>query len=695
MILVEQDQQGANTTHSNSRFPRSGVLLLLSNAIHSLVPTTLTSQAEALLDSHRIEDAVDLADQQHRKVYGNITVDHDQAEELRYVYQRIGFQCFSETLFEDAGKNLFKGDLDPRLLIKYYPELRGSLFTTADSIDVFAGVADRMPTAGSVDEIIRNYSPHLAPNTKSAPPTAELRKILGMAAQEMLEAFLKKWRTRRQVEADQPGFKARWESSYSAVDTVLAKLLAQFEKTADLYSLVQEPNAIIIFEVEPVFKKTGQYNALCLLYKQTGNHEKLLDVWSKVIDGEWTDEDIEHPLEDMFNLLMEKKDRVLSQRWGLWLTKRDPERGLKLLTARQAGKGRPKSENDEALLAQIEETSPAAATQFLEHLVLQKRTSAGDLHTRYALACVHQLLEILQDEAVVKLWRAKTASYTSSRTELSVSFLSYFASTTPDSDSKRVRIKTALFLQASHLYDIKSVYDLLIPYKKVLIFEMAILDGKLGKHRDAISSLVHELHDSTSAEAYCTSGGGVVPPKLALSILEATPGLESHRTLWSNADTKGGAVDDELKRSLAKVLLEVYMSDRALGADRAARLLDSQSRNLDVADVVTIVPPDWSLTVMSTFLARSFRALLHERHQNHIMKSINAGQNLRVKEESWPILRDEGMVVEEAADDEEPTDDSENEKFDEKEVLRLQDEAHIHHIKHQEAWSQDETLDIR
>lgn len=77
MILVGQDHQ-PGTAHSNARFPRSGVLFLAGNALQSLVPSTLTSQAEALLDGHKIEDAIDLADQQHRKVYGNITVDEDQ-----------------------------------------------------------------------------------------------------------------------------------------------------------------------------------------------------------------------------------------------------------------------------------------------------------------------------------------------------------------------------------------------------------------------------------------------------------------------------------------------------------------------------------------------------------------------------------------------------------------------------------------
>lgn len=63
--------------HLTSTFPKSGILLL-GNSVQSLVPSTLISQAESLLDSHRIEEAVDLADQQRRKLQGNVTVDEDE-----------------------------------------------------------------------------------------------------------------------------------------------------------------------------------------------------------------------------------------------------------------------------------------------------------------------------------------------------------------------------------------------------------------------------------------------------------------------------------------------------------------------------------------------------------------------------------------------------------------------------------------
>jgi hypothetical protein len=161
-------------------FPRSSVLVLGSNSIESLLPSTLISQVDGLLKSHRIEDAINLADQQRTKLQGKAgaaAADEEevsrrvclmmaywkrcghvlQTDELRYVYQRIGFQCLSETLFEDAGQNLFAGDLDPRVLVSYFPELRGSLFSSTSTIDLFAGVVEHMPLDSSVDDISKFF----------------------------------------------------------------------------------------------------------------------------------------------------------------------------------------------------------------------------------------------------------------------------------------------------------------------------------------------------------------------------------------------------------------------------------------------------------------------------------------------------------------------------------------------------------
>ena len=110
---------------------------------------------------------------------------------------------------------------------------------------------------------------------------------------------------------------------------------------------------------------------------------------------------------------------------------------------------------------------------------------------------MNQLLACLGDESTSKLWRAKgaisayvcgawlkvlfsiAASYPTSKTD--APYFSYFASTTPDSDSKRTRLRTVLFLQGSKLYDPERIRARLESHeqKKVLCLELAVLLGKV------------------------------------------------------------------------------------------------------------------------------------------------------------------------------------------------------------------------
>jgi hypothetical protein len=113
-------------------------------------------------------------------------------------------------------------------------------------------------------------------------------------------------------------------------------------------------------------------------------------------EGEWSNHDIQDPLSSMFTFLAEKRDRKLTQHWGIWLTKRDPERALQvqsslselmcqltayqnytyqqLLTSRDTTKRRDKPEDDLLTLQQVTDANAVAGIQFLEHLVLQKRS---------------------------------------------------------------------------------------------------------------------------------------------------------------------------------------------------------------------------------------------------------------------------------------------------------------------------------
>ncbi|KIK62992.1 hypothetical protein GYMLUDRAFT_163867 [Collybiopsis luxurians FD-317 M1] len=711
----------------------SRLLLLGRQSVRSLVPTTFLSQVESLLESHRLEHAADLADQEaRRQLYGGVPVDQAEKEQLQYIYQRIGFQYFKETIFENAGKHLFDGELDPRVLVSFFPDLRGDLYGENDTVNMYSGVAEHMPTESSVEELIaanlvRNYSPHLSPNTREAPSTSELRKILFTAAEDMLEAFLRKWRTRRVLENQNKsggggGAGSSRSEEYAVVDTILVKLFAKSEKTQDLYVLLSEAHNVIISEVEPVLIKNGQYNALCLLYKQAGDllykqaevDEKLLDIWAKLIDGIWVDEDIPNPTADLVAHLTQLNERPdkspaqmqLTQKWALWLMheSRDPEQGLKLLVSsrgptRATGKRRQTHQNnksiedmemDQDLLSRIKEANPVAAVQYLEYMILQRGNKAREIHMEYASTCIDEVLGYLKnEEAVERLWRAKAASYSSSSSSATSSqssipsapppFASYFASTTPDSPSKRARLKSLLFLQTSALYDASVIKERILDFhvdgkaakagqKPILSLELAILESKLGNHRTVLECLVDDVRDGASAEAYCTgrNGGGnggreVIPARLRRSIAENTDGLSAWK---DNAITAGrpGKGDDDAgptNAELLKILLEVYMkigggeATKEAGIveqQQVARLLNSQGIHLDVEDVIQTLPPSWPLHLVSSFISRSFRRTLHTSHETQILKMLALSENWDIKERTWPILRDEGCVIEEGVE---------------------------------------------
>jgi hypothetical protein len=110
---------------------------------------------------------------------------------------------------------------------------------------------------------------------------------------------------------------------------------------------------------------------------------------------------------------------------------------------------------------------------------------------------------------------------------------------------------------------------------------------QLGNHRSALSILVHDLRDATSAEAYCALSGDVVPGKIAQAIgdkyglqlwsstlfsLPTSAAMSRTTSTATIATSKGNTsavlmgrqksgVDESVKKGLLKVLLEVYMND--------------------------------------------------------------------------------------------------------------------------------------
>ncbi|KIJ36750.1 hypothetical protein M422DRAFT_178931 [Sphaerobolus stellatus SS14] len=661
------DSLKAESTKGGPSRQGKAILLATGNdAVYALATPTLVQQIDVLLEGHKLKEATEFAKEQQkrlddRKKRGSLSPG-DIDEEIRYVYQRLGYTYFSQTNFEDAGINLFRGGVDPRLLIRLFPTLRGRLLPSSSSLPVFHGLISQLQSLGSIDTIIvtnlvKNYTPHLRPNTRSAPPTSELRKLLQVSARDMLREYLRKWKNKALYSGETLD-----EELSQIIDTVQAKIFAETEETQELYSLIDSQEHIIVDEVEETLIRNGQYNALLRLHAKRSNKEKLLEIWSKLVDGDWTDEDVRDPLGQMTTLLAEMRDRSLTHRWGLWLVRRDAAAGLKLILSAESKKSG--KSDDAALLAELERISPEAGQQFLEHIVLNKRNHDPALHSRLAQTYLDQLISYMEEGETAEFFALYLSLFDYPVFEYSIQnsptpFLTHLA-TLVDASSPmfkliRTRCRAALFFQGSAYYDVSSIRDRLLPWKESLSFEVAIVDGKLGRHDEALRLLVHNLRDTTCADAYCALGGCAISPRVAQSVGErldlqqwadlVVSGL-SRKTTGAKAAVKQEELE-ETKGQLLRVLLEVYMSGGQATEAHTARLLNTQGGNLDVLDVLTLVPPSWSLNVVSSFLARSIRHSVHNRCEAEILKAIALGQNLAIRDEAYVLLNDQGAFLEE------------------------------------------------
>ncbi|KIK11869.1 hypothetical protein PISMIDRAFT_469939 [Pisolithus microcarpus 441] len=490
-----------------------------------------------------------------------------------------------------------------------------------------------------------------------------------------------------------------------------------------------------------VLETLNLWGPLIELWRTVGDVGRLINVLAGLVEGTYHDSSVSDPLGQMFAILssLQQPERMVTdvvtdpaigeaerqsliRKWGVWLAARDVERGLSLLMSglptraqrptvvggrtKDKDLGKEQEKTDElAVLAELRKTGTTAAKKYLEWLIVGRGRENSLLQCQLVESCVEDLFECLKDDTIAKLWRAKCVSYTSttpttsaplSRVSSSDSgsqlpwatntppprppFLSYFVSTTPDSRSKRARIKALLALQATLVSSeaegealAKRVQERIVEggWEKVLGLEVAVLHSKLSEPSVVLRTL-HSLRDSVTAEAYASSAGvyGVISPRAGASAAEGCELADWAKWFVKAVEDRNLAVKRAKSANLGgqppsemlKILLQVYTEDGDI--QQVSRLLSSQAHSLDIPDIVSLVPESWPLHSISSFLARSLRRSVHIKHEGQIVKEICAGQNLEVLQRSYFILQQEGATIEEAVEDSE--DGGSGEHLDEK-----------------------------
>jgi hypothetical protein len=138
----------------------SRVYITSTNAVASIVPSPWFLQADSLLDTNRIDEALVLAEQASQEM-DDMGFDAErlvcslfpcpliQFHETAYINQKAGFVLFRETLFENAFKLLEKANTDPRLIIHLFPPFEK---VDISSIYMYSGVRDVLSTLTAVEQ---------------------------------------------------------------------------------------------------------------------------------------------------------------------------------------------------------------------------------------------------------------------------------------------------------------------------------------------------------------------------------------------------------------------------------------------------------------------------------------------------------------------------------------------------------------
>lgn len=178
-------------------------------------------------------------------------------------------------------------------------------------------------------------------------------------------------------------------------------------------------------------------------------------------------------------------------------------------------------------------------------------------------------------------------------------------------------------------YDVLKILTRLEPYVQELVPEMIILNGRQGRHKEALHLLTHGLGDFDTAISYCLLGGS--------SIFRPPSGYVSEDSLPSR---------DEQSVLFNFLLLEFLgiedMEDRL---ERTGELLERFGPWFDPAVVLSLLPDDWSLKVFATFLVTSLRRLVRDRRETAVVKALSGAQYVKVTEKFIDQVLEIGPMV--------------------------------------------------
>ncbi|KAL9596346.1 MAG: hypothetical protein Q9219_005863 [cf. Caloplaca sp. 3 TL-2023] len=554
---------------------------------------------------------------------------------LKYIRQKAGLILFADVLEKERVSGLGASDLrvtentlvesglDPRILLSTIPLLSQEVVEGPRGIWIHAGLTSVADAYGC-----RLLDERAAEQKQGVLYQNERTK--------MIKRYLMAWRQRKGF-----GSIADEAEVFQSVDAALLHLLLYQDDQgsskmgipstarAELYSLVD--NGVDCFErAVALLEQYRRLYVLSRLYQNRKMASKVLHTWRRIIEGEPDrGQELRDGENEVRKYLAKIRDVSLVHEYGTWLARRNAKLGVQVF-ADDTSRVRFVPEDVVGLL---QEHAPDAVKVYLEHLVFgKKRVGYADRLITYYLDNVLHVLESSEE----------------ARSILAQSYESYRALQPPKPTYRQFIIDNAVpvswwqdrlrlleLLGGSHgvdfTFDLGMILSRIEPFEQDLVPESIILDGRQGRHLQALRLLTHGLGDYHTAINYCLMGGASIFHPISGSLTpSATSTSEDQATLFGYLLTEFLQIEDVSNR-----------------LERTSELLERFGAWYDITQVVELIPESWSVELVSGFLTGSFRRLVHDKHEAMVVKALSGAENLQIAAAFVEKCRVAGARVEE------------------------------------------------
>lgn len=544
---------------------------------------------------------------------------------LGYIRQRAGLLLLinliqrvsapTDAEYREAEEALLEGGLDPRVVIALSPDLRGEVIEGQTGIWIPEGIR----------AVAEDFITHKASITSGGVDNWDTQSDL----LQFYRRFLSAWRKRKGF-----GSIANENEVFRAVDAALLLVLLRLDRSSErgfgkLGSVRAELNDVVDHGVEcferavSILESHRRLYVLSRLYQSRKMAGEVLSTWRRIIEGERDDggefNDGEQRVREYLTII---RNHALVQEYGVWLASRNPKLGVQVFADDRSRVAFDPKE----VVSILRAGAPNAVKDYLEYLVFGKNLPeyGNELITYY-----------------LDLVLAELSASAASREILALGYESYRALRPPKPTYRQFisengvaeewwysRLRLLQLLggtgEAAGRCDDAAIRARIEPFAAQLVPELIILDGRRGRHEEALRLLTHGLGDYDTAINYCLLGGS--------SIYHPVSGT-----------LRRGSVPERVDQErLFGVLLKEFLAidDMSNRVEQTGALLERFGGWFDVGDVLGVVPDGWSVEIIGGFLVSALRRIVRERSETMVVKALRGAENLGVAGE-WVDRVDE------------------------------------------------------